>query len=501
MADEAGTTEIATFGLGDSCPRAIIATSPSLLVSPTRSAPASMIRRLDPVAEPSTGVFGASGPASATARHKAPPDIPAADLAPAELTPAAGDTASISKKQAPAAEPTAYGRTFWLCYLSNAALTAAAAILYRYSDFVAVFGGGEFQLGWIVGIGMIGSLIMRYWLGTAIDRLGPRRVWLASQALFAAVVAGHIFVTSIDTPAVYALRMLYCIAVAGVFGSSITFISHTIPQNRMAEVLGTLGTSGFLGMAIGPALGDWLSGGLESSSVAVRTAALHQMFLLSSGLGVAALLAAAWATRGEVAPVRHRRRPNTFWLLRKYVPGALLAVGFAMGVLITLPSTFLRAYTAHLDIHDMQLFFFVYTPTAFIARLATRRMSSEFGIRPMIIAGLCLGIASVLSYLAVDRYAMLALPALLAGCSHALLFPTLMAGGAMAFPNRHRGLATTLMLASMDVGTLIGAPLVGGTRELADWYGLPAYGTVFTVVAVVIGLSLFAYARSRAEVR
>jgi MFS family permease len=425
------------------------------------------------------------------------PDKTATDRA-AEAIPAT-TTLADGQTDTPKPQPAVYGTTFWLCYLSNGALTAAAALLYRYADFVSLFGGGEFELGWIVGVGMTGSLAMRWWLGAGIDRLGPRRVWLASQALFAAVVAAHVLVTTIHGPAVYALRILYCVAVAGVFGSSITFISRTVPAWRMAEVLGTLGTSGFIGMAVGPVLGDLIAGGIESATLAEQSAAMRQMFLLSAGLGVVALAAAAWATRHAVKPVR-RRRPHTLWLVRRYHPGALLAVGFAMGILITLPSTFLRPYLAELGIREMKLFFLVYAPTAFFARLATRRMSAEFGVRPLILAGLGLAIASVFAYLAVDRYAMLALPAVFAGFSHALLFPTLMAGGAMAFPDRHRGLATTLMLASMDVGTLIGSPLVGGTVTLAAAGGVPAYPAAFGVVVAVLLAAIFAYARAPVEV-
>ncbi|MEX2188767.1 MAG: MFS transporter [Pirellulales bacterium] len=430
-----------------------------------------------------------------------PSDVAATLEAPTQEAAAAKSPAEPSAEPAPPSkpaksEPSVYGSTFWLCYLSNGALTAAAALLYRYADFVNLFGGGEFELGWIVGIGMTGSLAMRWWLGAGIDRIGPRRVWLASQALFITVVAAHVLITTIHGPAVYALRILYQIAIAGVFGSSITFISRTVPAWRMAEVLGTLGTSGFIGMAVGPVLGDLLAGGFESASLAEQTAAMRQMFLVSAGLGIVALIAAAWATRHSIRPAR-RRRPHTLWLLRKYHPGALLAVGFAMGILITLPSTFLRPYLAELGIREMKLFFLVYAPTAFFARLATRRMSAEWGVRPVILLGLGLAVISVFGYLAVDRYAMLALPAAFAGVSHALLFPTLMAGGAIAFPDRHRGLATTLMLASMDVGTLVGSPLVGGTVTLAGANGWPAYPAAFGVVIAVLAAAFIIYARRR----
>ena len=41
----------------------------------------------------------------------------------------------------------------------------AWSLLYRYADFVRLLGGTEFHLGWIVGVGMVGSIFMRLALG------------------------------------------------------------------------------------------------------------------------------------------------------------------------------------------------------------------------------------------------------------------------------------------------------------------------------------------------
>jgi hypothetical protein len=51
-------------------------------------------------------------------------------------------------------------------------ISAAVAILYRYADFVTLLGGSEFHLGWIVGVGMVGSLSVRLALGSWIDHHG-----------------------------------------------------------------------------------------------------------------------------------------------------------------------------------------------------------------------------------------------------------------------------------------------------------------------------------------
>ncbi len=77
-----------------------------------------------------------------------------------------------------------YGPNFWLCYLANASLMIAVSLLFRYADFVAFCGGGERELGLIVGVGMIGALATRVLLGIGIDRLGPRRIWLVALCVF-----------------------------------------------------------------------------------------------------------------------------------------------------------------------------------------------------------------------------------------------------------------------------------------------------------------------------
>jgi MFS family permease len=381
-----------------------------------------------------------------------------------------------------------YGASFWLCYAANASLTTAIALLFRYDDFVRSFGGAEYQLGWIVGIGMIGSLAMRAWQGAGIDHYGPRRVWLCSVGLYIVAIFGHLTVTDIHSPWVYGLRILFCIAVAGAFGSSITYISRTVPPQRMAEIVGTLGTSGFVGIALGPAIGDRLLG-----PGALMENGLPAMFLASAALACVSWIAIFAATRGVEPPPR-RRRPPSLWLLRRYHPGAVLLIGMTMGLGLGLPGTFLRGFTRDLGIDKMEIFFWVYTATAFAARIATRRLPERIGVRPMILLGQAALVASLLAYLLVESYAALALPAVFTGIAHAVLFPAVLAGGSLRFPVRYRGLATTLMLASMDIGTLLGAPMIGAILHAAQWSELPAYPTMFVLIGVILGTCALVYA-------
>jgi MFS family permease len=168
-----------------------------------------------------------------------------------------------------------------------------------------------------------------------------------------------------------------------------------------------------------------------------------------------------------------------------------------MGAGIGLPSSFLRTYAADLGIARIGLFFAVYSPTAIITRVCTRRLPERIGIPPMILAGLALLAGGQLLLIAVGSEWMLIFPGIVYGSAHAILFPSTVAAGAMAFPERYRGLGTTLILATFDLGLLIGAPLAGLTVHMAGAVGLPSYPTLYGCMAATFLMIAFVFAWAR----
>jgi MFS family permease len=383
-----------------------------------------------------------------------------------------------------------YGKVFWRAYVANSMVMVAVALLFRYADFVAFLGGTELHLGWIVGVGMVGSLAMRFFLGVAIDHYGPRVVWLSSLVLFAVSCLAHLGILSYQGPAIYLLRVSSCCAIAGIFGASMTFVSGRAPTVRMAEMIGMLGTSGFVGMVLGTQLGDLLLG-----TESIERWQVDRMFVVAGLLGACALVFAGGATRG-LWRRPEGKRPPLVWLLKRYHPGSVLLVGVAMGAGLGLPGSFLRTYAADLGISRIALFFTVYAPTAIVVRLGTRRLPERLGAGPMILAGLVVLAASQLLLVAVRSEWMLIVPGIGYGIAHAVLFPCTVAAGASAFPDRYRGLGTTLMLATFDLGLLIGAPAAGLIVHFAGAVGLPSYPTLYASMAVTFVLIAGFYGRT-----
>jgi MFS family permease len=376
----------------------------------------------------------------------------------------------------------AYRSHFWLTYASNFLVAAAVAVMYRFGDFITVLGGDEFHLGWIVGIGTLGSLGIRLAMGMGIDRHGPRWLWLGTTVLFAVTCFAHLAITSYSSPAVYVLRITYCCAMSGMYLASITFISGRTPLLRMAEMVGMLGTSGFLACIVGTQLGDFLRGSGE-----LERAQLDRMFVVAGLLGLAAVLPTWLALRGYKHPMP-APCPSALGLVRRCHPGMLLAVVIVMGMALNLPSTFLPTYAADLGIERIALFFTVYSLAAVVTRVVTRRWPARLGLRAMVSLGVVALAGSQLLFLPVRGEWDLWLPGVGYGMAHAVLFPASLAVGNSRFPEQHRGLGTVLILAAWDIGSLVGMPAAGAVLHYSQTVGLPPYPTLFLLMAALAAM-------------
>jgi len=372
-----------------------------------------------------------------------------------------------------------YGFRFWCAYASNSLTMVAIGMFVRYADFVRLLGGAEGQLGLIVGVGMVGSLAMRVGQGVGIDRYGSRRIWLCSQVVFVCSVLLHLSLTTASGPWIFILRVVMQTSISGIFGASITYISRTVPPSRMAEIIGTLGTSGFVGLLIGPQLADWICRGET-----VQRSQIDSLFMIAAGMGTIAMVTAWNATRGHVMPPV-RRHPPLWGLVRRYHPGLILLVAAALGAGVSIPNNFLRMYMAELQIGSVGLFFAIYSVTAIGVRIVTRRIFARFENRFWVLFGLSNLAISFLLYLTVHSTVGLIVPGFFGGIAHAILFPSVVATGSIAFPTRYRGLGTTLMLSMIDLGTLVGAPLIGGLLSFARLLDWPAYPLTLSTCALL----------------
>jgi MFS family permease len=290
---------------------------------------------------------------------------------------------------------------------------------------------------------------------------------------------------------VFAARVLLSASLAGVFAASITYVSLLAPRPRMGEMIGVLGSSGFIGQAIGPVLGDWIFGHKGGTD-----AGIDAMFAVAAALTCLSLVLVYVGTHQIPREPSEHDEPSWWELLRRHHPGFLLAMGVAAAVGLGIPTTFLAPFVAAHGVSGIAPFFLVYAATAFSVRVFARTLTDEWGTYRVVLLGTTLLAAGTVSLLVLDlpwvahweagRAWLLAIPAVIAGVAHAFLFPAIVAGGGAAFPDRYRGLGMTLILSTFDFGNLVGPPLVGSLLTVAVWYGWPAYGVTFSLMGILL---------------
>lgn len=390
-------------------------------------------------------------------------------------------TTTASHDTIPAHNDKVYDRVFWLSYAANLLLVSANAMTFRFAEFVQVFGGTEKVAGFIVGCGVFSALFGRLFLGQAIDRLGARRLW---QLVTVSFVCGAMLLAISDAIefTLYAGRILFAVGLSGMFTCSIFHAQNRAPVQRRTEVIGNLGSSGFLGMILGSQLCDLL--GRSFSPVNEPMVA----FGFVAGVGVAYLLLVLVITRHDTH-VRPKATPAIHRLLFRHWPGPVVVVGLLMGMFFIIPSVYLTRYSTHRGLGGIGTYWSAYALTAFLFRISTRRWSQTVGRHRMILLGIIGQAIGLVIMPSVTTEWVLIFPAISSGFGHALLFPAVVSLGTEAFPREYRGTGTTLVLGFFDLGGALSAPILGWIIDRYDGTGFPQmfYSAALAGVFVSVG--------------
>ncbi|RMF44810.1 MAG: MFS transporter [Planctomycetota bacterium] len=324
-----------------------------------------------------------------------------------------------------------------------------------------------------------------------IDRVGAKRMWGLGFVIFSAASLANLGLDGLG-PAIYLLRCSILLGAALVFASSLCYVSQIAPPSRRTEAIGLLGVGGFLGMLVGPLLGDLFLGTGQRSREDFAA-----LFIAAAVANLVPLLLLTKLRSPEMdGPVRSVRLTDFIRTVWRYWPGAILLVDFAFGVAMTCPLIFLASFIdqAPLQMGNLSMlgvFFTCYAGWAIALRIGMRRWPEVYGPRPVLIGGMLFMALAMFAFLLVDasRPWLLLLPAVLGGTGHALTFHTMTSLTLDPFPPQYRGTASALALMMLDMGTFVGAPVLGKLGQVAG------FNSLFAAVGVTCLGATWIYAR------
>lgn len=323
--------------------------------------------------------------------------------------------------------------------------------------YVRSLGGDPVQIGIVVGSFSIGVLIVRPWVGHAVDSRGRRPTLLMGGLLVAAMSPLYIWLTALA--ALIAVRIFHGIGLSAFTSGSTTLVADLSPPGRRTEFLGYLSTAGILAFALGPLAGIEI----------VERWGFRALFLAVTACALAALACGAGLSSRPRPPARTSRADYRKALVRRdvLVPTAtLLMVTLAHGGLFAFVPILLEDRLSF----DFGLFFVAYAAASLVIRLVVGRIARLWGDGPLVWAGLALYAAGLaLVPLVHDRLSMV-LPAVLLGVGFGAYQPAVYGIVANAASDRTRGMVLSMFLAAFDAGMSLGG-LVSG--PVVASHGIP----------------------------
>jgi len=371
-----------------------------------------------------------------------------------------------------------YNRTFWLAYLANTALVLANALTFRFAELVHFLGGSERLTGDIVALGLVVSILVRLSVSHVIDDYGTRKMWILTTVLF--ICGGLLFMNCHQLSwMLYLARIAYFVGLTGMFACSMTHIQNQVPPHRRTEVIGNLGSSGFVGLILGSNVGDWIVHSVPPGRL--------QFQLLFGGATIVGCLYLAIVlimTHGQRWERRKFATPAYRQLLHHW-PGTVVLVAMIMGLGVVVTTVFLTRFATLRGIDGIGVFFSGYAISAFGFRLLASTWSRSIGRHWMLVWGLAgHTLGHFLLVFATSGWHFI-LPSIICGFGHSLLFPAVVSLGAGAFPQEARGAGTAIILAFVDFGQFVFSPLMG---RIIVAYGFPTMFLISSAMGLIMGL-------------
>ncbi|MEO3858740.1 MFS transporter [Acrocarpospora sp. B8E8] len=374
---------------------------------------------------------------------------------------------------------------FWLIFvssaLSNVAYSTTAPVLPRY--VVEVLGGGPALVGSLVGLSPIASLVVQPFAGVLADRYGYRVVSVASGLLGSAGVL--LLLVSATVPGVAAGRVLFGAGGSVIATALMAWVLAIVAPERRGQALGVFGLGVWIGLALGPVVGEntfhlagfgavWLvCGALQLGSVVAALVVRHRAdgfppeeTTVVTGENLAG--GAAGPTDGAPsAPSAPGWRVAVRSVTRAGVVAGL--VWATEGVLLTYLVLHLESRGVRPDgVFGGASVFTVFAASVVLARLAVGVLPDRIGARRSAVLALSCVAAGLLVVAAAGSFAMAAAGAVVLGAGFAPLFPSLTMIATERLPPSLRATGLGFFNAYIAVG-LAGGSFLGGV--LSGWWG------------------------------
>lgn len=355
-----------------------------------------------------------------------------------------------------------------MCGFSFTVFLSAFQLLPTAPFHILDLGGSTFASGLFLGFLTYSSALSAPLTGAYADRVGPRRVLIASS--LSLVVFSMLYAVITNVTLMLTLVLLHGVFWSGLLSASATYMTNLLPERRRAEGIGYWGLSTLAAVAVAPTVGFW-----------IYSRGWLWLCVLSAVLNlVMAIIATQLHERPPSAkpPAARSKRLLEWRVLVISITLALYSFGYG-GI-----TSFTALYADASSVTPKGLYLTTLAIVILLTRPLFGRLGDRLGYRKVFIPCLAL-IACGLGVLALggSRSLMVA-SAIIFGIGFGTAYPTYVGYVMKGVSAERRGAAFGAILAAFDTGIGTGSTSMGW---IIQHYG---FEVAFGVAAGLAGLAL-----------
>jgi MFS family permease len=304
-------------------------------------------------------------------------------------------------------------RDFVLCFFAQVTFVSVFHILIpTLPIYLLRSGSKEAEIGVLIGIFFISSLVLRPFVGKALLKIPEKNFMITGTILFALTSVAYLLASPFWPLLI--VRLFQGIGFAFFHTASFTLIANISPEAHRGQSLSYFYLANNLSGALGPSLGMFL----------INDFSFSFLFLVCLGLSLCSLFITYKLGRRQVAPLQDSSIEDGFFLSRKALPPSIIGSFslFTWGAL----AAFFPLYAINHGVANPGLFFTTIAIMLILGRALGGKILDLYSKERIILPCLFTYIISMIILAFSKTLPMFILVAVIYGIGHAFLMPTLM---------------------------------------------------------------------------
>ena len=338
-------------------------------------------------------------------------------------------------------------RDFVLCFFAHFAFTLVFCLLVpTIPIYLSRFGTKEAEIGFLIGIFSVSSLILRPVVGRALLTIPERNVMIPGTILYVFSSIGYLLAPPFWP--LFIVRVIHGIGLAFFSTATFTLVANITPERHRGQLISYFYLSFNMAYALGPYFGMLI----------INQFNFFVLFWVCAGLSVCSLLITLKLGKREVIPSEPPSFKLKTVLSREALPPSLIA--FMLNIIWGTLIAFFPLYALRHGVSNPGIFFVFLALTLVLGRILGGKILDIYDRKRVIAPCLIAIFISLVILTFSTTLPMFILVAVILGTGWALLYPSVLIY-AIETASSAQGPAMATFTALGDLGAGIGPMIMG----------------------------------------